>query len=95
MHVIRVADVRATIRRLPAKTGSVAYGVRYSRLCGTPRRWRRLKRNAVLRGEDAAAYRKLYLAVSDWCRAQYHAYRNRSERGSTVERRLQGKTKGR
>jgi hypothetical protein len=85
-HVIRVGNLRATIRRQPARPGSTEHTLAFSRLCGTPRRWRRLEDGVILAGDDLVDYRKVYAEATKWCQDEYLAYQARRSRRLAYKR---------
>jgi hypothetical protein len=86
VHIVRVGDLRATIRRLPARPGSMEHRIIYSRLCGKPRRWRRVEQGTVLTVGDSTAYRRLYAEATKWSRDAYLAYQDRRKRRLSTSR---------
>ena len=69
-HVIRIGNLRVVIRRLPAKGAATSHSLTFGRLCGQPRRWRRLESGTPLKPAEGIAFRDLYLQGTDWCRDQ-------------------------
>ena len=65
VHIVRVGNLRATIRRLPARPGSMEHRIIYSRLCGKPRRWRRVEQGTVLTVGDSTAHTWIFERAQD------------------------------
>ena len=90
-YVIRVGNLRATIRRQPATPGSTEHRLAFSRLCGTPRRWRRLDNGVILAGDELVDYRKVYAEATKWCQDQYLAYQAKRSRRLAFRRQRSAK----
>ena len=90
-HVVRVGNVRVVIHRRPAKRGSTAHTLTFGRLCGSPRRWRRLEQGDTLAGDELEDFRKVYAEATEWCRDQYLALQAGRRRHLTVKRRRSGR----
>ena len=88
---MRVGNLRAVIRRRPAKAGSTEHGLSFCRLCGKPRRWRRLEQGETLAGDELNDFRKVYAEATKWCRDEYLAHQASRKRRLAFKRGNSGK----
>ncbi len=72
-YVVRAGNLRAVIRRRPAKAGTTNHGLSFCRLCGKARRWRRLEQGETLAGDELNDFRTVYAEATKWCRDEYLA----------------------